>query len=104
MKNLDRSISSHCSTIRHDSEVDVGIELRKNEVEESEEEQIASAEKQSMSVDAISSSQKHSIVLEVTFDRSVENIYYCKWCLLSYGLASHMFIPYSSSADKSIVF
>lgn len=65
VKILDQSISSHCSTIQHESGVDVGVELHKNEVEESEEEQIASAVQQSISVDAISSSQKHSVVLEV---------------------------------------
>lgn len=67
VKNLDRSISSHCSTIQRESDVDVGVGLHKNEVDESEEEQIASAEKQSVSVDAISSSQKNSVAIEVTF-------------------------------------
>lgn len=67
VKNLDRSILSHCSTIQRESDVDVGVELHKNEVDESEEEQIASAEKQSVSVDAISLSQKNSVAIEVTF-------------------------------------
>lgn len=67
VKNVHKSTLSHGSTIQREHEVEIGDELQKGNVEVSEGEQIALADKNSISEDAVPSTQKHSIVLEVIF-------------------------------------